>query len=185
MTIQVVDGGRASMDAILFGGIVKRNDMDYVRDIVGDKRLVGVSDYFTNSIQTLNNVYNSDESVMFNKSIVLRHSAIKNEDAYIILTLENLPAINLRMKEVVMSHPEMMRLNNLGAVQGYSEVVARDNLYKYVNANRVTYEEDMMVYHTYVTSEDDVPDEMDIYSIRESWSLISEMLQDGLDPTEM
>lgn len=108
MVVQVIDGGRSSLDAILFGNTTRHNDMEFVNNIVGEVKLAGVTNYFSNSIGTLNNIYNSDEAIMYNKSIVLQHGAMKNEDVYTIITRDNISRCNSRMQEVIMSHPEMM-----------------------------------------------------------------------------
>lgn len=183
MVVQVIDGGRSSLDAILFGNTTRHNDMEFVNNIVGEVKLAGVTNYFSNSIGTLNNIYNSDEAIMYNKSIVLQHGAMKNEDVYTIITRDNISRCNSRMQEVIMSHPEMMRLNTLGAVTGYNNVVANTSLQSYVNSGVVKFNDDIMEYTSFYSSEEE-PDEVEMIAVKETWKTISEMLADGLDPTE-
>jgi len=84
---------------------------------------------------------------------------------------------------VIASHPEVRRLDRLGAIEGYEDIIPDNTMIDLVNSGVAYIEDDSMVYETYSSTNyiDMIDEEIDIIS--DTWRRVSKMIRDGIDPT--
>ena len=179
MLCKVIDGGKAGMNALLFGVPQQTNHL--INNNVSASSLLGVSSNFTNSVATMNDTYFSDKAINLAKTIIADSGSLYNNDNNIqYVDYHN---VNNRMRGVITSHPDVIRLNNLGVLDGYSDVSPDYTLGDLLNSGKVSVEDDMFTYTTYSSTEyvDITPTEIEVMD--DVWKQVSKMLRDGVDPT--
>lgn len=181
----VVDGGKTGLTAILFGVQNNNmNDMNVVNDIVGAPLLNNTSAFFNTSMVGLNNIYRSNETINMSKNILMHHGAVFNNQSMNIITMNNIHVANDRMRNIIASHPEIIRLDALGYIDGFSNTIPDTDLVHLVTDTELREEDGVGMYNTYSHSEyDDIYDDLDRYIIKSSWDTVSDLLDRGLDPT--
>lgn len=181
----VVDGGKTGLTAILFGVQNNNmNDMNVVNDIVGAPLLNNTSAFFNTSMVGLNNIYRSNETINMSKNILMHHGAVFNNQSMNIITMNNIHVANDRMRNIIASHPEVIRLDALGYIDGFSNTIPDTDLVHLVTDTELREEDGVGMYNTYSHSEyDDMYDDLDRYIIKSSWDTVSDLLDRGLDPT--
>lgn len=181
----VVDGGKTGLTAILFGVQNNNmNDMNVVNDIVGAPLLNNTSAFFNTSMVGLNNIYRSNETINMSKNILMHHGAVFNNQSMNIITMNNIHVANDRMRNIIASHPEIIKLDALGYIDGFSNTIPDTDLVHLVTDTELREEDGVGMYNTYSHSEyDDMYDDLDRYIIKSSWDTVSDLLDRGLDPT--
>lgn len=182
MQATVLDGGKTGIMAALFGFRDHSNDINVVRDIVGSP-FDSVKDSLNLSLQQLNNAYMGSETINMGRMIAMRHDSIYDPMGMNIVTKNNIQNSNNRMKEIILSHPEVARLSNSGFIDGYAGITPDLELSSWVNDGVVDLDNGLMSYTTYNGIYDDVFDEIDKHIITETWRNVQDMLAEGIDPT--
>lgn len=179
---RVIDGGKTGVMASLFGLRDHSNDMNIVRDIVGNP-FQSIQENLGSSIALLNQAYMGSETINMARMINMHHGSTYNPYAMTIINKDNILDMNTRMREIVISHPEVSRLSDLGFIDGFTDVRPDLELRNWVNDGVLQLDSGLMQYHTYSGAYDDMYDELDKTIITETWHNIQNMLAEGIDPT--
>ena len=178
----VIDGGKTGVMATLFGLRDHSNDMNIVSDIVGAP-FASIQENLSNSIAQLNQAYMGSETLNMARLITMHHGSTYNPYAMSIVTKDNILDMNLRMREIVLSHPDVMKLDSLGFIDGFSDVSPDLELQNWVYDGVLRLDDGPMTYSTFSGSYDDMYDDLDKTIITETWHNIQNMLAEGIDPT--
>lgn len=183
MEATYIAGGRTAVEAVLYGGSNALPN-NAVLDTIGSRAFVNTSDFFNNSITNFTNIYNSDAVLSVARDVVSTFGAVFDSNAMYYITENNIRNANNMMKHVIMSHPEMIRLNNLGFIDGYGTVTGDVGLSDYVNSGDVVFSEDSLNYTTFDDLYyEDVYDAENVNIIKNTWDSLSRMLSKRIDPT--
>lgn len=181
ITARVIDGGKTGMMASLFGFRDHSNDMNIVRDLVGTP-FDSVQTNLRESIIQLNTAYMGSETINMGKMITMQHGSVFDPFAMTIINRDNILNSNLRMKEIISSHPEVMKLDRLGFIDGFANVTPDLDLHKWIDDGELNMD-GQISYTTYDNAVYDSYDELDKHVIRETWHNIQDMIAEGVDPT--
>ncbi len=181
----VYDGGKTGMTAMMFGmpQFTNSNDSIIMNEFNNNNKLRGVSTHFMNSISEMNKMYNSNEVIALSKKLIATHGSLLNNYVMMIMTPENIKTPNLMMKQVIMSNPEVMRLDSLGVIDGYQTVTPDYDLHKFVKSGVLDVKDSGSTYSTFYGSAYDEYTTEDKDMIVHCWELVNNMLADGIDPT--
>lgn len=185
MTGVVYDGGKLGMDAMLFGmsNFHNPNDNLVISDFTNNRVLSNTTDYFNNAVINLNQMYQSDEVINLAKSIIMTQGSVLNQNVMTFINRDNIINANNTMQYIINSNPEVIRLDNLGIIDGYPTISRDYDLIDYVNDGIVTIVDDMMSYTSFDSSAYDEFTEIDKEAIVRCWETVNELLAEGLDPT--
>lgn len=185
MTGMVYDGGKTGMNALLFGlpNLVNNNDIQVVNEYVNPNSIINTTDYFNQSINTLNTIYSSNEVINLGKQLIMNHGSLLNHNVMMMLDRTNITSANLMMQHVIMSHPDVIRLDKLGVINGFSNVSIDTDLVSLMNSGNVKHTDDYMEYNTYSSSAYDEYTDDDKSAIVRCWEVVNDLLAEGLDPT--
>ena len=185
MTGVVYDGGKLGMDAMLFGmsNFHNPNDNLVISDFTNNRVLSNTTDYFNNAVINLNQMYQSDEVINLAKSIIMTQGSVLNQNVMTFINRDNIINANNTMQYIINSNPEVIRLDNLGIIDGYPTISRDYDLIDYVNDGIVTIVDDMMSYTSFDSSAYDEFTEIDKEAIVRCWETVNELIAEGLDPT--
>ena len=185
MTGVVYDGGKLGMDAMLFGmsNFHNPNDNLVISDFTNNRVLSNTTDYFNNAVINLNQMYQSDEVINLAKSIIMTQGSVLNQNVMTFINRDNIINANNTMQYGINSNPEVIRLDNLGIIDGYPTISRDYDLIDYVNDGIVTIVDDMMSYTSFDSSAYDEFTDIDKEAIVRCWETVNELLAEGLDPT--
>lgn len=185
MTGVVYDGGKLGMDAMLFGmsNFHNPNDNLIISDFTNNRVLSNTTDYFNNAVVNLNQMYQSDEVINLAKSIIMTQGSVLNQNVMTFITRDNIINANNTMQYIINSNPEVIRLDNLGIIDGYPTISRDYELIDYVNDGIVNIVDDVMSYTSFDSSAYDEFTELDKEAIIRCWETVNELLAEGLDPT--
>lgn len=180
---RVIDGGKTGVLATLFGARDTSNDMSIISDIIGTP-IEAVRDSLQISLSQLNEAYNGSETINMGRLILANHTAVFDQSAMTIIGMHNIDRVNNRMKEIIMSNPELMRLDGLGVIDGYANVDRDPDLHRWIDSGSLVLNSGQMQYTTFSGGDyDELYDELDKHIITETWHNIQDMLAEGIDPT--
>lgn len=187
MTGIVYDGGKLGMDAMLFGmsNFHNPNDNLIISDFTNNRVLTNTTDYFNNAVINLNQMYQSDEVINLAKSIIMTQGSVLNQNVMTFITRDNIINANNTMQYIINSNPEVIRLDNLGIIDGYPNISRDYGLIDYVNDGVLTIIDDVMSYTSFDSSAYDEFTEIDKEAIVRCWETVNELLAEGLDPTSV
>jgi hypothetical protein len=173
------------MDAMLFGmsNFHNPNDNLVISDFTNNRVLSNTTDYFNNAVINLNQMYQSDEVINLAKSIIMTQGSVLNQNVMTFINRDNIINANNTMQYIINSNPEVIRLDNLGIIDGYPTISRDYDLIDYVNDGIVTIVDDMMSYTSFDSSAYDEFTDIDKEAIVRCWETVNELLAEGLDPT--
>lgn len=185
MTGKVYDGGKLGLDAMLFGvsNFHNPNDINIISDFTSNKVLSNTTDYFNNAVINLNQMYQSDEVVNLAKSIIMTQGSVLNQNIITYINRDNIINANTLMQYVINSNPDIIRLDNLGVIDGYPSISRDTELVHFIESGNVTMTENEFSYISYESSAYDEITDMDKDAIIRCWETVNELLAEGLDPT--
>ncbi len=185
MTGVVYDGGKLGMDAMLFGmsNFHNPNDNLVISDFTNNRVLSNTTDYFNNAVINLNQMYQSDEVINLAKSIIMTQGSVLNQNVMTFINRDNIINANNTMQYIINSNPEVIRLDNLGIIDGYPTISRDYGLVDYVNDGVLTIVDDVMSYTSFDSSAYDEFTDIDKEAIVRCWETVNELLAEGLDPT--
>jgi hypothetical protein len=185
MTGIVYDGGKLGMDAMLFGmsNFHNPNDSIVINDFTNNKVLTNTSDYFNSSLINLNQIYQSDEVVNLAKTLIMRQGSALNQNVMTFIDRSNIVNANSMMQYIINSNPEIIRLDNLGIIDGYPSISRDADLINYINDGVVNIVNDEMSYISFESSAYDDFTDLDKDAVIKCWETVNELLAEGLDPT--
>lgn len=175
-------GGATGLNARLFG--IVDSDRAILESFIPPSTLHGTSEFFNNSIVNLNAVYHSNEAMQVARNMTMSMQSIYGAETLMYIDYDTLPRANNLMKDIILSHPEVNRLNTLGYIDGYPTAVADPYLYDYVTSGLVTIKDNYIEYRTVSDIHyDEQYTDSDVEVIQNCWRAVSDALLDGLDPT--
>lgn len=185
MKAMVYDGGKTGMNALLFGmtNLVNNNDINIVNEYVNQKALMNTTEYYNKSIDTLNNIYTSNDVINLSKNLIMNHGSLLNHNVMMMLDRNNIKSANLMMQHVIMSHPDVIRLDRLGVINGFANSTVDTDLINLMTSGDVKHTDEYMEYTTYNSSAYDDYSDDDKTAIRRCWDIVNDLLVEGLDPT--
>lgn len=185
MTGTVYDGGKLGMNAMLFGmsNFHNPNDLNIINEFTNNKVLVNTSDYFNNAVINLNQMYQSNEVVDLAKSIIMTQGSVLNQNVMTYITRDNITTANTLMQYIINSNPEVIRLDNLGVIDGYPTISRDYGLVDFIEDGNVVILNDEMSYTSFESSAYDEITDIDKEAIIRCWETVNELLAEGLDPT--
>lgn len=185
MTGVVYDGGKLGMDAMLFGvsNFHNPNDNLVISDFTNNRVLSNTTDYFNNAVINLNQMYQSDEVINLAKSIIMTQGSVLNQNVMTFITRDNIINANTTMQYIINSNPDIIRLDNLGVIDGYPTISRDYGLVDYVTDSVVNIVGDEMSYTSFESSAYDEYTDLDREAIIRCWETVNELLAEGLDPT--
>lgn len=185
MTGIVYDGGKLGMDAMLFGvsNFHNPNDNIVISDFTNNRVLTNTTDYFNSAVVNLNQLYQSDEVINLAKSIIMTQGSVLNQNVMTYITKDNIINANTMMQYIINSNPDIIRLDNLGVIDGYANISRDYDLLDYVNDGVVNISNDIMSYTSFDSSAYDEFTDIDKDAILRCWETVNELIAEGLDPT--
>lgn len=185
MVARVHDGGATAMGAMLFGmsSLHNPNDALIVADVVRPTVLSNTSEFFNVSTNYINSIYQDEEVINIGKKVIQDFGSALNKFVMTNITNYNITEANDMMKMVISSNPNVIKLNHLGVLEGYTSTVVDLDLYRYIDSGNVTFTEDSINYNTYNSSSYDEYTEDDKLTIMDCWMTVNKLLAEGIDPT--
>lgn len=182
---QVVDGGKTGMVATMFGMPDTSRDYELIHNLVAPEKLYNVTQSFHNSMSMLNDAYRGEETMRVARQVIAHHGSLFNPNVLTYLNSNNITKPNQMMRNIIYSHPEVYRLDSLGVIQGFDDAIADIDLHHYVNEGVIQSKGDLGVYNEYYDTEySEIYTEDDRDIIRHAWSLVDNLLENSIDPTD-
>ena len=185
ITATVSDGGKTGMVATMFGMPDTSGDYALLQNVISPEKLNNVSESYHTSMQMLNQAYNSEETMRVAKNVLAFHGSLFNPNVLSYMNVNTITKPNSIMSNIIYSHPEVMRLDALGVINGFAEAKPDIDLHKFIYEGDVMTKGDMGLYTEYYDTE-----YSEIYSeqvkdiIKHAWNLVSSLLDSKLDPTD-
>ena len=185
MVARVHDGGLTSMSSMMFGmsSMYNSNDAKLLSNTINPSVLSSTSTFFNDSTNYINKLYQSEEVISQAKKVIQNHGSALNKYVITNIDYNNITTANDMMKTVIASNPNVMKLDRLGVLEGYTATPINLELVDYVNSGVCSITDVGFEYSTYSSSAFDDYDDDDRYAIIRCWETVNELLAKGIDPT--